>query len=438
MKLLFMKNITIILFLFIITKEIYPQNLFSVEPEVRVRIIDSLKELKVSFRGQWNMIANTNSDIISEENGLVIFSIKEEKIHIQKNNEQFNTGVDRLFLTRSTDSGSITVRDVPYGVGWWWEGEENRTYEGEINIYAGANNNLEVVVKLSLEDYLKGVVPYEMGNDSPLESLKAQAVAARSEAVIALTSKLYSGEHHDLTSDVECQVFSGNKKRTFSTDRAVNETRGIILSEDGHPINAYYASNCGGHSELIKNVWPDRPDPESYQIALVDKKERSVLDLGSENKVRQWIFSQPEVYCNPNLETELPSWSHKNFRWKKVMSVVSISKMIAGENEWGYLVNIKALKRGVSGRMYLARFVFEKDSFDVRGELAIRQLWHPSLRSSCFVVDKDDDHFILYGAGWGHGVGMCQSGAVSQAKQGTDFKSILEHYYPKAKLISIY
>ncbi|MCK4753961.1 MAG: SpoIID/LytB domain-containing protein, partial [Calditrichia bacterium] len=428
----------IILSLVIITKEIYPQNLFSVEPEVRVRIIDSLKELKVSFRGQWNMIANTNSDIISEENGLVVFSIEDEKIHIQKNKDHFNTGVDRLFLTCSTDNGSITVSDVPFGLGWWWEGKENRTYEGEISIYTGAKNNLEVVVKLSLEDYLKGVVPYEMGNDSPLESLKAQAVAARSEAVIALTSKLYNGEHHDLTSDVECQVFSGNKKRTFLTDRAVNETKGVILSEDGHPINAYYASNCGGHSEFIKNVWPDRPDPESYQIALVDKKERSVLDLSCEGKVRQWIFSQPDVYCNPYLETELPSWSHKNFRWKKVMSVASISKVIAGENKWGDLVNIKALKRGVSGRMYLARFVFEKDSFDVKGELTIRQLWHPSLRSSCFVVDKDDDHFILNGAGWGHGVGMCQSGAVAQAKQGAIFNSILQHYYQKAELMTLY
>jgi len=433
-----MKNIIIILFLFIISKEIYPQKLFSVESEIRVKIIDSLSELKILFRGQWNLIIDTHTEILSEESELVVISRAEKKIHLQKGEEKYDTRVDSIFLTCLSDTGTIVIKDVPYGVGWWWEGKEDRTYEGEISIYAGAENHLEVVVKLPLEEYLKGVVPYEMGNDSPLESLKAQAVAARSEAVIALTSKLYSGKHYDLTSGVECQVFSGNKKRTAVTDEAVVKTRGMILSEEGHPINAYYASNCGGHSELIKNIWPDRPDPKSYNVALKDNKERPTLDLSSENKVRDWIYSQPEVFCNPNLGTELPPWSHKNFRWKRELDVASISKMIAGEKNLGSLVEIKPLKRGISGRMYQARFIFEKDSFDVKGELAIRQLWHPSLRSACFVVEKNDDMFVLNGAGWGHGVGMCQSGAVAQAKNGATFWAILKHYYQKAELLSLY
>ena len=104
--------------------------------------------------------------------------------------------------------------------------------------------------------------------------------------------------------------------------------------------------------------------------------------------------------------------------------------MISGDEEMGQLINIKPLRRGVSGRMNQVRFVFERDSIDVTGELAIRQMWHPALRSACFIVDQDGDEFILNGAGWGHGVGMCQSGAVAQAIAGTDFKSILEHYHP--------
>jgi SpoIID/LytB domain protein len=384
------------------------------------------------------MSTGNNSVLYSEKCGLVVLSINDGKIYIQKNEERIDTGVKRIRLTCSSDSAEILIRDVPYGVGWWWEGKEDRTYEGEISIRSGVDNNLEVVVKLPLEEYLKGVVPYEMGNDSPLESLKAQAVAARSEAVIALTSKLYNGDNYDLTSDVECQVFSGNKKRTAVTNKAVIETKGIILSEGGHPINAFYASNCGGHSELIKNVWPDRPDPKSYQVALKDTKERTALDLSNENIARKWIFSQPEVYCNPNLETELPSWSQKNFRWKKVITVDSISNMIAGDREIGSLLKIIPLKRGNSGRMYQARFVFKKDSLDIEGELAIRQQWQPSLRSSCFVIDKIDDTFVLNGAGWGHGVVMCQSGAVAQAMQGEDYISILKHYYQKVELITIY
>lgn len=123
---------------------------------------------------------------------------------------------------------------------------------------------------MPIEDYLKGVVPYEIGSDSPIEALKAQAVAARTEAIVALRSELYSGEHYDLTSDVECQIFSGDHKRTVQSDLAVELTRGLILTEHGKPINAYYSSNCGGHSETIKNVWPDRPEAESYSTSQSD------------------------------------------------------------------------------------------------------------------------------------------------------------------------
>jgi len=403
-----------------------------------VRIIDSLQELKVSIRGQWTIASRDHPRNFSEMTGNVLISFKDGEITILKNKEKIHSSVDGISFSRVSNSGDILIQDVPYGAGWWWEGKEDRIYDGEIYIYPGDEDNLEVVVKSSLEEYLKGVVPYEMGNDSPLEALKAQAVAARSEAIIALTSKLYSGENFDLTSDVECQVFSGNKKRKIVTDRAVIDTKGIILSEEGNPINAYYASNCGGHSEYIRNVWPERPDPKSYQVALKDSKDRSALDLSNESTVRDWIFSKPEVFCNPNLGTELPPWSHKNFRWEMVLDVDSISKMIAGDKEIGSLLKIIPQRRGNSGRMYQARFVFENDSFDVTGELEIRQLWHPSLRSSCFVVDKTDDSFVLNGAGWGHGVGMCQSGAIAQAMQGANFETILHHYYQKAELLTIY
>lgn len=431
-------KIIISLFLFVIIPECYSQKLFNGEPEVKVLIINSSEELKIAFNGEWNLTGSNLTEILTDRSGIVKLSIEEDKIKIQKEGENFTEIKDSLNLKCHADTGRVIIYDVPYGVGWWWEGKEDRIYEGEINIYKTADNKLNVIVKLPLEDYLKGVVPYEIGGDSPLESLKAQAVAARSEVVIALTSKLYSGEHHDLTSDVECQVFSGNKKRTRSSDKAVDETRGIILGENGEPINAYYASNCGGHSELIKNVWPDRPDPQTYQISANDSKEPILLDLTSEKNLREWIFSKPDVFCNPFLNTKLPLWSKKNFRWKREFSTDSISRMISEEKDSGNLVNIEILQRGSSGRINLARFIFEKDSFEVKGELSIRQLFHPPLRSSCFVIDKLDDLFILNGAGWGHGVGMCQSGAIAQANQGVNFEMILKHYYKEAELISIY
>jgi SpoIID/LytB domain protein len=433
-----MKYIITILFIYLLSSEIYPQKLFDSEPEVKVRIINTLEILETSFKKKWDVTDGNRFNTSFRDNDSVKFHIQNGKIQFQIDNREVNTESDKLILTCDGDLGTLKINDVPYGKGWWWEGKEDRIYEGEISLFVSETQKFEVIVKLPLELYLAGVVPYEMGNDSPIEALKAQAVAARSEAVIALTSKLYSGPHHDLTSDVECQVFSGNHKRTSVTNLAVSETNSLILIEENQPINAYYASNCGGHSELISNVWPERPDPESYQQAGKDAKQRVDLNLFEEEDVRQWIFSKPDVFCNPERGIDLPPWSQINFRWKKVFTKNGISAMISGDNQWGDLIDIKVIKRGQSGRIKVAMFVFEKDSLRVEGELNIRQLWNPSLRSSCFIVDRDGEMFILHGAGWGHGVGMCQSGAIAQAKYGATFRQILKHYYQEANIISLY
>jgi len=192
------------------------------------------------------------------------------------------------------------------------------------------------------------------------------------------------------------------------------------------------------HAELIQNVWPEREAAETYKIALQDNERHDLLDLSSDENVRRWISSSPQVYCNPGLGLELPNWSQKNFRWQRSYHVDTFSKMISAGKNLGQLKNITVLKRGVSGRAYLVNFEFEKESFVIRDELNIRQMWQPPLRSSCFIVDKSEDNFTIRGAGWGHGVGMCQSGAVAQALNGNGFLNILNHYYPKAELIPLY
>ncbi|MCK7516877.1 MAG: hypothetical protein MZV64_03715 [Ignavibacteriales bacterium] len=179
-------------------------------------------------------------------------------------------------------------------------------------------------------------------------------------------------------------VFSGNRRRTEKSDLAVELTKSIILSENGKPINAYYASNCGGHSELIKNVWGDRPTPESYNVSNFDWEEQISTDLSVEENVREWIFSNPPSYCNPNINRELPEWSQNNFRWKREFTYDEAARMTSKGKDFGNLLDIKILERGTSGRAYLAQFIFEKESLEVKGELKIRQMFSPPLRSSCF------------------------------------------------------
>ena len=411
---------------------------YSQEPQVRVRIINSLDTLNVALNGAWSFRNTGTSTMTLPLNASVRFINGGGQVSILDTAGTLLAKTPSLMLRSSSDTATVMISSVPYGVGWWWAGEEDRVYEGDFHIYLGTQQEMNVVVQLPLETYLKGVVPYEIGGDSPLEALKAQAVAARSEAVIALTSKLYSGEFYDLTSDVECQVFSGNHKRTHHSDQAVEETAGLILSENGQPVNAYYASNCGGRAELIQNVWPDRPRLESYEVSLPDNDAREAPNLKWGWKAKRWIDSSPDVYCNPDSNTFLPSWSKKNFRWTREYSVDELSEMLSGDEDLGRFKRIRVLKRGPSGRIYKARVIFEKGRFTVGGELALRQLFSPSLRSSNFYVEQNGDTVLLHGAGWGHGVGMCQSGAVSQATLGRSFDEILKSYYSRAELVSIY
>ncbi|MBE2279323.1 MAG: SpoIID/LytB domain-containing protein [Ignavibacteriaceae bacterium] len=340
-------------------------------------------------------------------------------------------------LKGESSSATLIIKDVLYGAGWWWEGREDRIYEGEILIYTNQNNKLSVVVSLPLEEYLKGVVPYEIGGNSPLEALKAQAVAARSEAVMALQSKLFSGEYYDLTSDVECQVFSGNKGRTTLSDSAVILTKDLILTEKGLPISAYYASNCGGHSEIISNVWSTRTEFNTYMNGYSDFLIRETTNLSNEEAATNWINSKPDVLCNPSAGIELPSWSKNYFRWQVEYNLDTLTNMFNRSKTAGRFKHIEPLERGVSGRIIKANFVFENDKFEVTGELNIRMQFKPALRSSCFITKVEGNVLTLNGAGWGHGVGMCQSGAVSLSLQGKSFNDILAHYYPGTEVLPI-
>lgn len=405
------------------------------EPLISVRIIYTLDEVKVKFHGKWKV---ENQPLFFKGNDGIIVTQTDGKVVVKDKSGATLISDEYLILKAESHRTELEIADVPFGVGWWWEGKENRKYEGVISFYPTPAEKPEVIVTLPMEEYLKGVVPYEIGGDSPPEALKAQAVAARSEAVIALKSDLYRGPNHDLTSDVECQVFSGNNRRTQYSDEAVDATRGIILTSEGKPINAYYASNCGGHSELIKNVWPDRPSPEPYTVAGMDAGEVSEIDLSGTEEVTRWIESKPDVYCNPANGVELPSWSKNNFRWEREYEIAELQKMMDPENQLGAFSEIKVLKRGVSGRIIRAEIVFEKGNINTATELELRQLFQPSLRSSCFITEKHDNRLIIKGAGWGHGVGMCQSGAVSMAERDADFKDILGHYYRYSELNFVY
>ncbi|MCH8496605.1 MAG: SpoIID/LytB domain-containing protein [Balneolales bacterium] len=197
-------------------------SLFDAEPDVRVRIIEGANELTLNSE---STIRARLSDRDASLSPPVTISV------INRNNNplmQISTTDGDQYLTSElllSPTSVFTIENVPYGVGWWWGGVETRSYEGQLHVYIDSLNAIDAVLNLPMEEYLKGVIPYEIGPASPLEALKAQAIAARSEIVQTMITGKYRGEFHDVCADVECQVFAGNIRRSERSDSAVTLTR---------------------------------------------------------------------------------------------------------------------------------------------------------------------------------------------------------------------
>jgi len=347
-------------------------------------------------------------------------------------------------------SGSyIAILDVQYGAGYHWSSTEHRAYGGMLELILDKDARITVVNLLPLEKYLEGVVPAEMPEGFPLEALKAQAVAARTEALSML------GVHHqdapyDVCDDVHCQVYAGVGKESLATAKAVRETRGLVMTYNGELINAVYSAVCGGHTENNENVWGG--DPLPYLRGVLDADPsigRLPTALRDEATVRRWIESEPDVYCNTVSKPvpEALKYTRKYFRWQVRYRRTELEEILRRKTgrEFGELVDLVPLERGVSGRIIRLRVVGTRASFELQRELAIRQALSPNtLYSAAFVVDKEAgaggkaEWFVIKGAGWGHGVGMCQTGAAGMALAGKRFDEILRHYYSGIKLERAY
>jgi len=347
-------------------------------------------------------------------------------------------------------SGSlVTLKNVRVGTGYHWAHEEDRTFRGDMEFRFDAQGKLTAINVLPLEEYLRGVVPAEMSSTFPIEALKAQAVAAR-------TFFLYHfGKNHrmdpfDVCADVHCQAFAGMSKEDRRSDRAVAETRGLVLTFNGRLCSTPYSAVCGGHTENAENVWETDGEPYLqgiFDIARPVETLRS-FDLSTEENAKKWIEMHPKVFCNvKGAKADFANYTKKYFRWEYRISRVELQKIINQKTgkDIGTILDIVPIHRGVSGRLSELLVKGSKQSVFIKKELNIRKTLSPkTLYSACFVVEKiggngyDTDEFVFKGAGWGHGVGMCQTGASMMALKGYSFSDILTHYYRGAKIRQLY
>lgn len=326
---------------------------------------------------------------------------------------------------RIRSDGVIGLRGVD--VGFWDEALEQRAYEGVLEIGVGADGRLELAETLPLESYVAGVLPAEMPSAWPLEALKAQAVAARSEVLANLAMK-HRLEGFDFCGVEHCRAYAGAGGRHERTDAAVAATRGEVLVHGGRLVPALFSATCGGWTEDNETVWRAPPNEALRGVSDLAGGAGSAGGAGTAPPARRglanWLTKAPKAYC---------SGDKKYFRWTRSYSTAELSSLVNKRHAVGRINEIQLGPRGVSGRLKWVRVVGSKKTLTIHKELPIR-LAFGGLPSALFLLDtapgsKGPRSFTFVGGGRGHGVGLCQYGARGMATQGIVYTEILKHYF---------
>ena len=441
------------------------------EPNVHVGIVSGEK-IEFSLNGEYSAKGETitGRQTVEFSEGGILW-----------NGNQYR----ELCFSPKGEKASFSLFDVTIGVNFHWERKETQTFLGELHLVVEADK-ICAINTLPVEKYLESVISSEMSATSSLELLKAHAVISRSWLLAQMKKRKevaesgnnffsfikqddmfirwYDREDHtifDVCADDHCQRYQGITKETSShVAEAIKMTKGQILMYDDDICDARFSKCCGGVSEEFQYCWEDSPKP--YLIAVRDTREGmtqqgadALPDLSDEATAETWIRTSPESFCNTQdkkiLSQVLNNYDQETadfYRWHVTITQQKLKALIAEKlkMDFGDILDLKAIERGRSGRISKLQIIGTGRTFTIGKELEIRRaLSDTHLYSSAFVVDKEDvdaegvpQSFRLTGAGWGHGVGLCQIGAAMMGEQGFDYSQILLHYYRNAEIKKIY
>ena len=384
------------------------------------------------------------------------------------------------FHPQSADA-SFSLSDVTIGVNFHWERKETQTFLGTLR-FVVESDKIVAINELPVEKYLESVISSEMSATSSLELLKAHAVISRSWLLAQMQKRRevaesgnnffsftrkedtlirwYDREDHtlfDVCADDHCQRYQGITKETSPhVAEAIRQTKGQILMDGEEICDARFSKCCGGITEEFQYCWEDTP--KTYLTAVRDIAlgvEHTLPNLTNEEEAEKWIRFNPPAFCNTQdkkiLSEVLNDYDQETvnfYRWKETLSQEKLQQLIADKLKMnlGAILDMKAVERGKSGRISKLQIIGTEKTFTIGKELEIRRTLSDShLLSSAFVVDKYDkdeqgvpQRFELIGAGWGHGVGLCQIGAAVMGEQGYHYDAILLHYYQGAEIKKLY
>lgn len=378
---------------------------------------------------------------------------------------------------RLGNSATFTLRGVTIGIDFHWQQQEDQTFTGALLFRADAQGQLTVINRVPVEAYVTSVIASEMSATAHPELLQAHAIISRSWLLAQLAPwktarasagqlqtateivRWYDRENHrdfDICADDHCQRYQGVTKVTAPhVYEAIQATRGMVLAYAGELCDARFSKSCGGFTELFSTAWEDADVP--YLQAFYDGEDLPAdgrLPLSDEANAATWIRRSPPAFCNapdPTILTKiLPNFDQATtdfFRWAVTLEQVELQAMLERKLglSFGSIHALEPVERGASGRLKRLRIVGEERTLVIGKELEIRRALSPShLYSSAFVIEPGavqngvPARFTLRGAGWGHGVGLCQIGAALMAEQGYSAAQILQHYYRGTQLFELY
>jgi len=380
--------------------------------------IEGIPFIKVGLVSNVNILRLKCADkfYILKEDKIIKEILPDEEIKFEKSNKCFTIKDknDKIILELVPSNGSsiilksdnrgatFTIYDVTLNKGYFWAKNLDRSFRGYLEILL--EDGLTVVNNINIEEYLYSVVPSEISALAEVESLKAQAVVARSYVLNRISKKRHENFH--VCSDVHCLVYNGVSSEHKNTTSAVDSTRGEVLNYGEKTIDTFFFSCCGGRTRNIEDAWSGNVNINLKGIAdyVISSENLEYEDWPlSPEKLEKWIKLEPKAFCAQD----------DNFRWFRIVDDIGDIQILKRDSN-GYVKEVMVSGKEITGDR-------------IRGIL-------PGLRSNFFKLEKN----FLYGCGWGHGVGLCQSGAVGMAKRGYNYKEILQHYFPGSEIKKIY
>ncbi len=423
-------------------------------PSIRVGIM-SAESITIVFHGHYSV------DGVSVPSGVPqVFDL--------------SSGIGKIYIPDDPQECFFEVHGVTIGVGFHWERREDQKFRGSVS-FIREGDQITLVNIVDAEEYLLSVISSEMNANAPEEFLKAHAVISRSWLLAQTRARATAAhdtclrtedtlirwydhsdhEHFDVCADDHCQRYQGISRQTNPTvRRAVESTAGMVLMSGRELVDARFSKCCGGVFEEFENCW--EPVHHPYLVARRDSESpHDFPDLSLDAEAAAWITSRPDAFCaSPSAEVlsqVLNGYDRETdgfYRWTVEYSRSELAEIVRTRTgiDFGDIVDLIPIERGTSGRIVRLKVVGTLRTMTIGKELEIRRtLSRSHLYSSAFIVDRHDigpdgipGRFVLHGAGWGHGVGLCQIGAAVMGSRGYSYSEILSHYFPGAEIKKIY